>query len=104
MENDADKKPLNWPEIFDPEVVEQHEVIEYKLHVDFMTMDELLFELEHYYPHVCKKLEMLKGSEAFNTELSKLIIDQRGNRQGFPKHVMEMLLKLTVRHLERYGY
>ena len=44
------------------------------------------------------------GSDQFNNYMEKLLIDERGDRKGFPPEVAEALLRLSRMHAERYGY
>ena len=44
------------------------------------------------------------GSPAFDGYMEKLLIDERGNRQGFPPEVAEALLRLSRLHGEKFGF
>jgi hypothetical protein len=44
------------------------------------------------------------GSPKFDDYMQKLLIDERGDRKGFPSEVAEALLRLSRMHAERYGF
>lgn len=35
--------------------------------------------------------------------MNKLLIDDRGNRKGFSKHILNSLMRLSEAHLKKYG-
>jgi len=47
------------------------------------------------YPHIIESVSLFWGSRECDTYLSKLVIDTRGGRRGFPREVMDELLCLT---------
>lgn len=44
------------------------------------------------------------GSPTFDSYMGKLLIDERGGRQGFPPEVAEALLHLSRLHGEKFGF
>jgi hypothetical protein len=59
--------------------------------------------LLHAYPRIAERLRSLWGTGACDAYLADLLIDTRGNRQGFPPAVVSALLELSEIHRERTG-
>lgn len=59
--------------------------------------------LKAQFPHIHGKLVPLWGKEAGEQYLDSLILDERGNRQGFPPEALSALLVLQRIHFERFG-
>lgn len=57
--------------------------------------------LGQQYPRILDKIGQLWGEPELDTYFESLLIDQRGNRQGFPKDVMTEILRLNLLHKER---
>ena len=105
METDSEEvKPLEWPEIdfnFDQR---PSNITHIDMKVDEKSIDALLDEIELEYPHVANRLSLLVGHPEFEIAMSNYIVSDRPNRQGFPKHIMVCLLKLSKLHTKQYGY
>ena len=67
-------------------------------------LESLLEEVGFDFPHVVPKLKLLIGHPEFEMGINKLIVDDRGGRQGFPPRIMSLLLKLSKLHTEKYGH
>jgi len=70
--------------------------------------DEYPYALEEHFDRILTKIEQLWHTPAIHDYFSGLIIDSRGGRQGFPKNVMEDILRLRqlrqshhIREVER---
>jgi hypothetical protein len=57
--------------------------------------------LEQQYPRILDKIGQLWGEPELDTFFESLFIDQRGNKQGFPKEVVIEILRLSLLHKER---
>ncbi len=55
-------------------------------------------ELEKDYPRIVEKLALLWGHGDISTFLGHLLIDERGDRHGFPPDIMAELMFLTNLH------
>ena len=51
------------------------------------------------FPRIFERIEVCWCSNELNSYLHKLIVDERGDRDGFPKHVLEALLILARANL-----
>jgi hypothetical protein len=61
-------------------------------------------EIEKQYPHLAKQLCEYWGDDVFENFANKLIIDERGDRQGLPREVIEELLFLYQLHLKQTNF
>ncbi len=61
-------------------------------------------EIEKQYPHIAKQLCEYWGEGVFENYANKLIIDERGDRQGLPREVIEELLFLYQLHLKKMNF
>jgi hypothetical protein len=59
--------------------------------------------IEKRFPHIAEKLSLMWGTPDFSEFLNKLMIDDRGNRQGFPPEVIDEMLFLHLVHDMRRG-
>jgi hypothetical protein len=55
--------------------------------------------LESNYPRILENITMMWGFQELNPFLSKLIIDERGGRQGFPPEAWDEINTLAALHL-----
>jgi hypothetical protein len=55
------------------------------------------------YPRIAERIAKLWGSAECDRYLAELLIDSRGNRQGFPPPVVSALLALSEEHQGRGG-
>lgn len=56
--------------------------------------------LEAQYPHIVSSIQALWGFKEMNTYFTKLTIDERGTRAGFPPEVWDDLYTLLRLHQE----
>jgi hypothetical protein len=61
-------------------------------------------EIEKQYPHLAKQLCEHWGGDVFENFANKLIIDDRGDRKGLPREVLEELLFLYRLHLKNTNF
>ena len=59
--------------------------------------------LEKQFPRIVEKITLMWGAKEFPDFLSTLMIDRRGDRQGFPFDVLEEMMFLTEIHDYRLG-
>lgn len=104
MENDLseEKKPLVWPTL-NLEFGEDNNIEHITIGSTNPSIEDLLFEIEFNYPHISEKLDLLKGHPEFEIEIKNLIVNAREDRNGFPKPILNNLLKLYKLHQEKYG-
>jgi len=55
-------------------------------------------ELEKKYPRIVEKLSLLWGHDGLSAYLGRLLIDERGDRQGFTGDIMADIMFLTNLH------
>lgn len=56
------------------------------------------------FPRIASRIRELWGTPACDQYLDQLLIDDRGNRQGFPPPVVSALLALSERHHQDFGF
>ncbi|MCX7892099.1 MAG: hypothetical protein N2544_07015 [Burkholderiales bacterium] len=56
------------------------------------------------FPRIALQIHDLWGTPECDRYLDKLIIDDRGNRTGFPPDVMTALLELSRQHQRQFGF
>ena len=60
--------------------------------------------LEARFPRIAKTVRELWGTRELDDYLDRLLIDERGDRHGFPPEVVEALLALSHRHAEKFRF
>ena len=55
------------------------------------------------FARIAKAITTLWGDKACDQYFDKLIVDDRGNRQGFPREVLSAIMKLSVEHNKQFG-
>ena len=60
--------------------------------------DDSVTPLEKGFPHILKKIQALWGYPEMNLYFSRLTIDDRGDREGFPAEVWDDLHTLMQLH------
>jgi hypothetical protein len=60
--------------------------------------------IEREYPRVAKAIEMTWGHRELDDYLQKLIISDRGGRDGFPQQVLAALMKLSKQHASQFNF
>lgn len=93
---------LKFPEIIptDPPIREvlTPKIVEKQLN----RLEEVFNALElikDIFPRIYERIEACWGSNELDTYLEKLIVDDRGNRAGFPKPILEALLIISKANL-----
>ena len=98
---------MEWPTLFDDITIDNlisiPDETDENAPVYIRSIDELLNELAVNFDRISKSLSLLIGTPEFETALTKLIIDDRGGREGFSPEVLGVLLQLSARHTEIYG-
>jgi hypothetical protein len=56
-------------------------------------------EIEKQFPRIARSITLLWGYPEFLQYVDKLCLDHRGDRQGFPREVLEELLFLHSLHV-----
>jgi hypothetical protein len=56
------------------------------------------------FPRIAETIRDLWGRPELDRYFEQLLIDDRGNRHGFPPAVVEALLTLSRQHSERFGF
>lgn len=64
---------------------------------------ELLAALRDRLPRIADRIQAVWGYPECDQYLNRLIIDDRGNRQGFPADVLTLLLRLSVMHASQFS-
>jgi hypothetical protein len=64
-----------------------------------VAMDEYVTMLESKYPRILASITVMWGAQELNVFLRKLILDDRGGRQGFPPEAWDELNALSSLHL-----
>jgi hypothetical protein len=52
----------------------------------------------NHYPRIGEKIALLWGSAELQKYLNNLILDGRGDREGFPPHIASIILRLHKEH------
>lgn len=60
--------------------------------------------IDSNFPKIAKAIELMWGHPELDAYLSKLIIDERGGRQGFPQDVARALMALHLQHREQFRF
>jgi uncharacterized protein len=60
--------------------------------------DQCVCALERQFPKIVTSLTVLWGDRDLQPYLDKLVVDDRGDREGFPQDVMQELLFLSRLH------
>ena len=63
-----------------------------------------LFIIRAQYPRVAKAIELMWGSKEMDTYFNRLVVNERGDRAGFPRDVMAAILKLSADHAKRFKF
>ena len=74
-----------------------------RLPTDKELTEEAVALLKTLFPRIHQRLVTLWGSGPGEDYLDGLIVDDRGNRQGFPPEVLRGLLVLQRVHFQRFG-
>lgn len=70
-----------------------------------MTKDELLQIIEDgNFKRIADSIRFLWGNKECDDYLNKIIIDDRGNRAGFPFAIGNALLALHKMHMEEFQF
>ena len=70
---------------------------------DEQLAEEAIETMKTQFPHIHQQLLALRGTPQGEAYLHSLIVDDRGNRQGFPPDVLRALLVLQRVHFEQFG-
>lgn len=54
--------------------------------------------VQQHFPNIGAKITQMWGAVALQNYLGKVILDERGGRQGFPMHVLTALMRLHEHH------
>lgn len=96
---------LEFPKLFVHNDFNGYEITEtINLNINKNCKDSLLTELKFEYPHIATSLELLYGHKEFDEYINKLIINDREHREGFPKHILSILLNLSRLHYDEFKF
>ena len=57
-----------------------------------------------HYPRIAQAIRQLWGTPEMDRFFNRMLIDERGNRAGFPPEVVKALLALSQLHQQAYLY
>jgi len=60
--------------------------------------------VERHYPRIAQAIRQLWGTPEMDRFFNRMLIDERGNRAGFPSEVVQALLALSQLHQQAYLY
>lgn len=63
-----------------------------------------LFIIREQYPRIAKAIELMWGTKEMDMYFSRLIVNDRHDRAGFPRAVMAAVLKLSAEHARRFKF
>jgi len=96
---------LEFPKLFIQDNDNEYEIKEtINLNINKNCKDSLLTELKFEYPRIGTSLELLYGHKEFDEYINKLIINDREHREGFPKHILSILLNLSRVHHDEFKF
>ena len=70
---------------------------------DEQLAEDAIATMKTLFPRIHQQLLALRGTPQGEAYLDGLIVDERGNRQGFPPDVLRALLVLQRVHFEQFG-
>ena len=60
--------------------------------------------VEARFPRIAEVIQTLWGTPELDSYFDKLLIDDRGDRAGFPEDVITALFTLSRQHIEQFGF
>lgn len=60
--------------------------------------------IERGFPRIAAAIRELWGKRALDEYFSRLVVDERGARQGFPPHVLSAILEVAWLHGQRFSF
>ncbi len=69
-----------------------------------VSADPNITLLESRFPRVANAILLLWGNPEMDTYFAKLVVDDRGDREGFPPEVMSDLMFLATLHQTAYRF
>jgi hypothetical protein len=63
-----------------------------------MFNDPCISAIEQKFPRLAESVTLMWGDKDFQPYVDKLVVDDRGDREGFPQDVMQELLFLSQMH------
>lgn len=63
-----------------------------------------LVVIREHYPRIAKAIELMWGTREMDAYFSRLVVDDRNGRAGFPAPVLAAILKLSADHARRFGF
>lgn len=64
---------------------------------------KILSEVEKKFPHVARNITLMWGCPELVDYINQLIVDDRGERHGFPTEVLDEMLFLHRLHITKHG-
>jgi hypothetical protein len=63
-----------------------------------------LFIVRRQFPRIAEAIELMWGERELDGYLNKLILADRSDREGFPKPMLQALLKLHNQHTSQFHF
>ena len=60
--------------------------------------------IERGFPRIAEKIREMWGKRALDDYFAKLVVDERGSRQGFPLEVLSAILEVARLHSGQYRF
>ena len=60
--------------------------------------------IERSFPRIAAVIRALWGHGTLDDYFAKLVVDDRGGREGFPPEVMEAILEVALLHSQRFHF
>jgi len=67
-------------------------------------MNNYITRLEQEFPRIAEAIVLLWGNPEMDVYFTKITVDERGDREGFPQDVMSDILMLTTLHARAYPF
>lgn len=93
-----------FPSLFDSQELEEVRLRQWASEHPQSAPYQPFQRLEQAYPRIALLILQLWGTPEMDRYFERLLIDDRGDRAGFPPDIMEALLSLSRRHLTAYRY
>ena len=102
MTNAEKKEEMEFPSLFTNEELDEKFSADQSANKGPSEAYHPLPILEQHYPRIAEIVQGLWGTPELDNYFDKLLIDERGNRAGFPTDVVKALLALSRQHLEQF--
>jgi hypothetical protein len=97
----SDKKPVDFPPLLSDEEIDRLVVRKPEAPP---PRPAPLDVVRASFPRIAERIAHLWGAPQLDGYLRELLIDSRGNRQGFPPHIVAALLEISEQHQRQFGF